>query len=149
MLELILFPIIFTIIAIVTKKDVAIVVAAANWLAVLADMSSITHEGLYVLYALLTAGIAVHAESQADHGQRLAHGIAIVCLFTLMVQVLALVSYHPAIPHVATGLQFAAAIVLILFDGRRGLVRDMADDFGDCFRSMAGAARRANRHQDR
>ena len=147
MLELILFPIIFTIIAIVTKKDVAIVVAAANWLAVLADMSSITHEGLYVLYALLTAGIAAHAESQADHGHKLAHGVAIVCLLSLMVQLLALVSYHPVIPHIATGLQLAAAIVLIRYDGRRELLRDMANDISDCFRSMAGAARRANRHK--
>lgn len=120
------------IVAMVTRKDLAFACAVAYSICLgIAVYGSIQLPAAMIVGGLIDATIFFMAAHHYAMGyRRLSISIMIICIFSLMLNAVTLMSYSVTIDYVGYALQTATVISLMLFDGRRGLCSDVRDDIG-------------------
>lgn len=130
------------IVAMVTRKDLAFACAVAYSICLgIAVYSSIQLPGAMIVGGLIDATIFFMAAHHYAIGyRRLSISIMTICIFSLMLNAVTLLSYSVTIDYVSYALQTATVISLMLFDGRRGLCSDVRDDIGSIIHRRSNGA---------
>lgn len=137
-------PWIMLVIAVITKKDLAIAATVVAWAGVYVWGQEWSASSTIVASAALNTGLAM-----AAIGHRYAEG----CKLSLVVgwlssgavvaNFLQAVYYNNAylsmiMAHMSGFIGFAICASLVIFDGRRGLLRDLYNDVGGCVHRHTG-----------
>ena len=125
------FVIAFGLIALIGKKDLAWYCFAASILSLFVHDSAMVYESKIVAYAFITFIVAMGSAWHYKIAKYpLSLAICFICCLTLINQAAQIISWTTESFFISNSLGIAMLISLIFMDGRKGLINDMADDFG-------------------
>ena len=126
-----LFAVMFGLTAWYTKKDLALYCFGASILALFTHHSGWVHESQIVAYGFITFMVAISSAAQYKFAKYpLSIAICIICCLTLMNQAAQVLSDTSASFWISYILGLSMVASLLIMDGRKEQLSDLANDFG-------------------